>query len=176
MQSNSMLSSLDKMFETLTALLLTFLVAVILGVLFWMTKTSSDFWILLKFTASLVVPYVVMLLFWFWNVLSLTEEMKIRLKLIAWSMLSFISMYYVEMFSILVLLRLIANFPALSAYILIVIITLASYFPYRKVMLIYRASTLNLPFWTRGNLTINSPYFIGIFLAFGLIMGALLLL
>ena len=170
-----MLSSLDKMFQNLTALL-AFLVAVILGVLFWMSKTSSDFWILLKFTASLVIPYLVMLLFWFWTVLTLTEEMKIRLKLIAWSMLSFIFMYYVEMLSILVLLRLIANFPTLSAYILIGIITLLSYFPYRKVMLRYRASTLNLPFWTRGNLTINCPYFIGIFLAFGLIIGALLLL
>lgn len=170
-----MLSSLDKMFEILTALL-TFMVAVILGILLWMTKTSSDFWILSRFTASLVIPYLVMVLFWFWSVLASTQEMKIRIKLIAWSMLSFIFMYYVEMFSILVLLRLIANFPTLSAFILMGIITLASYFPYRKVMLRYRAATLNLPFWSRGNLMINFPYFIGIFLAFGLIMGALLLL
>lgn len=170
-----MMSSLDKMFEILTALL-TFLVATILGTLYWMAKTPNDFLILLRLTASLVIPYMVMVLFWFWNMFTLTGEMKIRLKLIAWSMLSFIFMYYVEIFSILILLRLISNFPTLSAYLLMGIITLASYFPYRGVMLRYRATTLNLPFWSRGELTINLPYVLGIVLAFGLVMGSLLLL
>lgn len=170
-----MLSSLDKMFERWTALL-AFLIAIILGILSLMNKTPSDFWILMKVMASLGIPYIVMLLFWFWNAFTPTEEMKIRLKLTAWSMLSFIFMYYIEVFAILVLLRLISNFPTLSAYILMGIITLANYFPYKQIMLKYRAATLILPFWSKGKLTINSPYVIGIFLAFGLIMGSLFLL
>lgn len=66
-----------------------------------------------------------MVLFWFWTALTSTEEMKIRLKLIAWSKLSFIFMYYVVIFSVLVLLKLIADFPILSAFVLMGIVTLA---------------------------------------------------
>jgi hypothetical protein len=141
-----------------------------------MARTPNDFWILLKFTASLVVPYVIMVLFWFWTAITLIEEVKIRLKLVAWSMLSFIFTYYVEIFSILVLLRLIANFPTLSAIVLMGIVTLVSYFPYRKIMLRYRAATLNLPLWSKGNFKIYLPYFIGVFLSFAIIMGSLFLL
>jgi len=41
-QLTGMLGSLDKMFESLTALL-AFMVAAILGILFWMVKTPNDF-------------------------------------------------------------------------------------------------------------------------------------
>jgi hypothetical protein len=117
-----------------------------------------------------------MVLFWCWTAVTATEEMKIRLKLIAWSMLSFMFMYYVEIFSVLVLLKVIADFPTFSAFVLMGIVTLVSYFPYRRIMLRYRAATLSLPLWDKGNFMIYSSYLVGVFLPFGLVMGSLLLL
>jgi len=168
------IKDLDNMFGILTGLM-TFLVAAILGILFWMTRSTNDFYISLRFTASLVIPYIMMILIWFWQYFQVEEE-KIRFKLTSWSILSFLFMYYIELFSILILLRMISNYPTLSALILIGIITLTGYFPYRKIMLMYRAATLNLHFWEKNKLVIDSPYIIGVIITFVIILGTLLLL
>lgn len=167
------LEHLDQAFQWLV-LLLSLLVAAFFEFLTWIGDPEKELFLITKFMSSLLLPLTFSILFWFWQVLTLNRERKMSLRLLAWGSSSIVFMYYCLVLLIISTLGLTAISPQLVAVLVLVFVGVFSWIPYWRIIILYRAVTLDLRFWERGVLFIWSPFIAGIFTAAILILAPLL--
>jgi len=174
-QESEMLQSLDRAFELMITLL-SISGAALLSYLLWLTKPATERVIGTRFIASIAIPLLICILIWFWRPFIYSKTKKLFCCLIAFSMLGNILFYYATLFTIIVLLDLIASFPQVAVIILLIVVySIPSFFPYRRIMNQYRTLTLNLDFWQKGRLYSMLPFLTGAILADVPILLALIL-
>jgi len=167
------LEHLDQAFQWLV-LLLSLLVAAFFEFLTWVGDPEKELFLIAKFMSSLLLPLTFSILFWFWQVLTLNRERKMSLRLLAWGSSSIVFMYYCLVLLIISTLGLTAVSPQLVAVLVLLFVGVFSWIPYWRIIILYRAVTLDLRFWERSILLIWSPFIVGIFTAAILILAPLL--
>jgi len=158
------LTSIDKAFEWFV-LLLTVLVAIIFQFLTWIADPQNNLRSIAGFMFSLVMPLMLSIIGWLWQLVTLRRERKIFLRLLSWSILSIVFLYYIELFFSLVILGLFKEFSIIATIVVLTVASLGGLFPYKQILNTYRALTINNRFWERHVLAIWSPFFSGIFVA-----------
>jgi len=164
-QENEKLHTMDRAFEIMVVLL-TIFQASLLQYLIWLTDPKTERLIATRFVASLTIPLLICVGVWFYKSFVFTRTKRIVLCLVAFSMLGSILYYFIILFSIIVMLDLIASFPQIGAIMMLVLVYIApSAFPYKKIQAKYRAANLDLDFWEKGRLYRSLPFVIGTALA-----------
>jgi hypothetical protein len=154
--------SLERAFQTMVVLLGIFQ-ATLFQYLITIIDIQTERATATKFMASLTIPLLICIGVWFYKSFVFTKKWKIVCCLFAYSMLDGILAYFVILFTIIVLLDLVAKFPQVGAILLtMIVLAVATYFPHRKIFLKYRALTIDLEFWEKGKIYTNLPYLLGI--------------
>lgn len=128
-----------------------------------------------KFMFSLLAPLMLSIIAWLWQFITLNIERRIFLRLFAWSILSIIFIYYVQLFMVLVIFGLIKEAWTIATIAVLIVSLSTTLFPYKQILNSYKATTTNSVFWERGVLYVLRPYIAGAFAAALLIVLPLII-
>jgi hypothetical protein len=155
--------SLDKAFEWFVVLM-SVLIGVLFAFLTWITKPETNLALTAKFMFSMTAPFILTICTWLWNLLTLSKERQIFLRIWSWSTISMIFAYYIMLFSTFVVLG-ISGQQALTAVLAILVgSAFVAFFPSRRIARAYNAAIPENDFWKR-RYAVAGAYLLGASLA-----------